>query len=53
MPLTLPFCMKIFSEIFLKKRSDGKPYRVALYAVTYKMIHVVFAVWKRNTLFIN
>lgn len=43
----------IFREFFLKKRSEGKPYRVALCAVMHKMAHVVFAVWKRGTPFIN
>lgn len=43
----------IFREFFLKKRSEGKPYRVALCAVMHKMVHVVFAVWKRGTPFIN
>ena len=43
----------IFREFFLKKRSEGKPYRVALCAVMHKMVHVVFAVWNRNTPFIN
>jgi len=41
----------IFREFFLKKRSEGKPYRVALCAVMHKMVHVVFAVWKRGTPF--
>lgn len=43
----------IFREFFLKKRSEGKPYRVALCAVMHKMVHTVFAVWKRNTPFVN
>jgi transposase len=43
----------IFREFFLKKRSEGKPYRVALCAVMHKMIHVVFAVWRRGTPFVN
>ncbi|PJC39150.1 hypothetical protein CO044_01325 [Candidatus Peregrinibacteria bacterium CG_4_9_14_0_2_um_filter_38_9] len=34
----------IFREFFLKKRSEGKPYRVALCAVMHKMVHVVYAV---------
>jgi len=43
----------IFREFFLKKRSEGKPYRVALCAVMHKMVHVVFAVWKCVSPFIN
>lgn len=43
----------IFREFFQKKRSEGKAYRVALCAVMHKMVHVVFAVWKRGTPFIN
>lgn len=43
----------IFREFFLKKRSEGKPYRIALCAVMHKMVHSVFAVWKRGTPFIN
>ena len=43
----------IFREYFEKKRSEGKPYRVALCAVMHKMVHVVFAVWKRGTPFTN
>lgn len=42
----------IFREFFLKKRSEGKPYRVALCAVMHKMVHTVFAVWKRGTPFV-
>lgn len=41
----------IFREFFQKKRSEGKPYRVAICAVMHKMVHVVFAVWKRGTPF--
>lgn len=43
----------IFRDFFLKKRSEGKPYRVALCAVMHKMVHTVFAVWKRGTPFVN
>ncbi len=43
----------IFRVFFTKKRSEGKPYRVALCAVMHKMVHVVFAVWKRGTPFTN
>jgi len=43
----------IFYEFFQKKRSEGKPYRVALCAVMRKMVHVIHAVWSRNTPFVN
>ena len=43
----------MFQKFFLKKRSEGKPYRVALCAVMRKMVHVIHAVWSRGTPFIN
>lgn len=43
----------VFYEFFRKKRSEGKPYRVALCAVMHKMVHVVHAVWSRGTPFTN
>lgn len=43
----------IFQKFFLQKRSEGKPYRVALCAVMRKMVHVIHAVWSRGTPFIN
>jgi transposase len=43
----------MFQRFFLQKRSEGKPYRVALCAVMRKMVHVIFAVWSRGTPFIN
>ena len=43
----------VFYEFFEKKRSEGKPYRVALCAVMRKMVHVVYAVWSRETPFVN
>jgi transposase len=43
----------IFREYFMKKRSEGKPYRVALCAVMHKMVHTVFAVWTRGTPFVK
>ena len=43
----------MFQEFFLKKRSEGKAYRVALCAVMRKMVHVIHAVWSRGTPFIN
>lgn len=43
----------MFQRFFQQKRSEGKPYRVALCAVMRKMIHVIHAVWSRGTPFIN
>lgn len=43
----------MFQHFFQKKRSEGKPYRVALCAVMRKMVHVIHAVWSRGTPFIN
>lgn len=43
----------LFRDFFLKKRNEGKPYRVALCAAMHKMIHVIYAVWARGTPFIN
>jgi len=41
----------IFKTFFDKKRSEGKPYKVALCATMHKMTHVIHAVWKRETPF--
>lgn len=38
-----------FQVHFQKKRSQGKPYRVALVATMNKMIRVIYAVWTRGT----
>ena len=38
-----------FYDFFQKKRTEGKPYRVALCAVMRKMLHAVHAVWTRGT----
>lgn len=43
----------MFQRFFQQKRSEGKPYRVALCAVMRKMVHVIHAVWSRGTPFIN
>lgn len=43
----------IFYDYFQKKRSEGKPYRVALVATMHKMVHVIYAVWTRGTPFVN
>lgn len=41
----------IFQDFFQKKRSEGKPYKVALIATMHKMANVIYAVWKNNTPF--
>lgn len=38
----------LFQRFFQKKRSEGKPYRVALVATMHKMIHVIYSVWTNN-----
>ena len=43
----------LFYDFFEKKRSEGKPYRVALCAVMRKMVHVIHAVWSRETPFVG
>jgi len=43
----------IFYEFHQKKLSEGKPYRVALCAVMHKMVHVIHAVWRNETPFVN
>ncbi len=43
----------IFYEFHQKKLSEGKPYRVALVATMHKMVHVIYAVWTRETPFVN
>ena len=35
----------LFREFFQKKRSEGKPYKVALVATMNKMTHVIHSVW--------
>jgi len=42
----------LFYDFFQKKRSEGKPYRVALCAVMRKMVHVVHAVLSWGTPFV-
>lgn len=39
----------MFQRFFKKKRSEGKPYRVALVATMRKMTHVIHAVWMKKT----
>lgn len=41
----------IFRDFFQKKRSEGKPYKVALVATMHKMANVIYAVWKNKTPF--
>lgn len=43
----------LFQAFFLKKRSEGKHYMVALIATMHKMVHVIHAVWKRETPFVQ
>jgi len=43
----------MFKVFFQKKKSEGKPYRVALVATMRKMTHVIHAVWTRGTPFIK
>jgi len=43
----------MFKAFFQKKKSEGKPYRVALVATMRKMTHVIHAVWTRGTPFIK
>jgi transposase len=38
----------VFRDYFQAKRSEGKPYKVALCAVMNKMTHVIYAVWKNS-----
>jgi transposase len=43
----------MFKDFFEKKRAEGKPYKVALCATMNKMTHVIYAVWKRGTPFVE
>lgn len=43
----------MFKAFFQKKKSEGKPYRVALVATMRKMTHVIHAVWTRGTPFVK
>ena len=38
----------LFQNFFQKKRSEGKPYKVALVAVMHKMTNVIYSVWTNN-----
>ena len=42
----------MFYDFYHKKVSEGKPKKVALVAVMRKMVHVIFAVWKRGEPFV-
>lgn len=43
----------LFQRFFQKKRSEGKPYKVALVAVMHKMTHVIHSVWTNNKPFVD
>lgn len=43
----------LFQRFFQKKRSEGKPYRVALVATMNKMTHVIHSVWTHNKPFVD
>lgn len=43
----------MFQSFFQKKRSEGKPYRVALVATMNKLTHVIHSVWTNNKPFID
>lgn len=38
----------LFQRFFQKKRSEGKPYKVALVATMHKMTNVIHSVWNNN-----
>lgn len=43
----------LFQRFFQKKRSEGKPYKVALVATMHKMTNVIHSVWTNNKPFID
>lgn len=43
----------LFQRFFQKKRSESKPYKVALVATMHKMTHVIHSVWINNKPFID
>lgn len=43
----------LFQSFFQKKRSEGKPYKVALVAAMHKMTNVIYSVWTNNKPFID
>lgn len=43
----------MFQSFFQKKRSEGKPYRVALVATMNKLTHVIHSVWTNHKPFID
>ena len=43
----------LFRRFFQKKRSEGKPYKVALVAAMHKMTHVIHSVWTNNKPFVD
>jgi len=43
----------LFQSFFQKKRSEGKPYKVALVATMHKMVNVIYSVWSNNKPFVD
>lgn len=43
----------LFQRFFQKKRSEGKPYKVALVATMRKMTNVIYSVWTNNKPFVG
>lgn len=43
----------LFQRFFQKKKSEGKPYKVALVATMHKMVHVIHSVWTNNKPFVD
>lgn len=43
----------LFRTFFQKKRSEGKPYKVALVATMHKMVNVIYSVWTNNKPFVD
>lgn len=43
----------LFQRFFQKKRTEGKPYKVALVATMHKMTNVIHSVWTNNKPFVD
>lgn len=43
----------LFRTFFQKKRSEGKPYKVALVATMHKMVNVIHSVWTNSKPFVD
>ncbi len=43
----------LFQRFFQKKRSESKPYKVALTATMHKMTNVIYSVWTNNKPFVD